>query len=508
VSSDLEMAPPYLITPPRFQSESEPLPAATVTTGAGRPPAHRRKRIRFSWGFLLRLALLAALILIAYGGVFYQVAISIADGSRLAYLAVVPLLIAMIALGSSTPPRGVADSESDWILATIVGGFGLVLHFLMQARLPTLAGLWFQQLVGAVIWTGFAATILFGVRRVANRNKWPMWLFALNTATPLPYLLVTEWLGGSNLAASAVAAMIGTIAIYLAGKRNALHWRLTATAACALAGIGSAIALSGQPLLVSVVVSAGVVPLVVFILLDAFGGRNTWHLRSDETPLPHRSAFSLALLAGAAVMLMVANAPNATALPTPPRADAGWEQRAGLTQTEQFSFIRRYLGPNATFVRYQVPPVDGYPQAAVDVITTDNLASLRVYRDVIWYPVSTMPNFAPIGVANPAITHARAAATDSSAATSAGVDNWYCVTWVWRAGDKYQQVFVVVDQDVSATVPPAGPQPLSLHDTVAAPALWMTRQQATPSGEVDDAVSERAHQIVSQVVNAGAPRRD
>jgi hypothetical protein len=502
------MALPDLITPSGAQSEDVRLGAAPVTTRNGRPPAHRRKRIRFSWGFLLRLALLAAFILVAYGGVFYQVATSIADGSRLAYLAVLPLLIVMIALGTSTPQRGVADPESDWILASIIGGFGLLLQFLMQARLPTLAGLWFQQLVGVVIWTGFAATILFGIRRVANRNKWPMWLFALNTATPLPYLMVTEWLGGSNVAASAVAAVIGTIAIFLAGKRNAPHWRLTATAVCAVAGIGSAVALSGRPLVVSVVVSAGVVPLVVFILLDAFGGRNTWHLRSDETPLPHRSPFSLALLAAAAVMLMVANAPHAAALPTPPRANAGWEQRAGLTQAEQFGFIRRYLGPDATFVRYQVPSVDGYPQAVVDVITADNLASLRVYRDVVWYPDSTMPNYAPIGVANPAITDAVATATDASAATSAGVDNWHCVTWVWRVGDKYQQVFVVVDQDVLAKAPPAGPQPLSLHDTVAAPALWMTRQQANPSGEVDDVVAQRAQQIVNQVANAGAPRRD
>lgn len=508
MNSDLEMASPDLITPPLSESEGEPLGAAPVITRIERSPAHRRKRIRFSWGFLLRVALLAAFVLIAYGGIFYQVAISIGQGSPLAYLAVAPLLIAMIALGSSTPPRGVADPESDWILATIVGGFGLILHFLMQDRLPTLAGLWFQQLVGAVIWTGFAATILFGIRRVANRNKWPMWFFALNTATPLPYLMVTEWLGGSNLAASSVAAMIGTIAIFLAGKRNALHWRLTATAVCAVAGIGSAVALSGQPLLVSVVVSAGVVPLVVFILLDAFGGRNTWHLRSDETPLPHRSPFSLALLAGVAVMLMVANAPNAAALPTPPRANAGWEQRAGLTQTEQFGFIRRYLGPDATFVRYQVPPVDGYPQAAVDVITTANLASLRVYRDVIWYPVSTMPNYAPFALANPAITDARATATDASAATSAHADNWHSITWVWRVGDKYQQVFVVVDQDSSAKASPAGPEPLSLHDTVAAPALWMTRQQATPSGAVDDAIGKWAQQVVDRVVNAGAPRRD
>jgi hypothetical protein len=378
----------------------------------------------------------------------------------------------------------------------------------MQARLPTLAGLWFQQLVGAVIWTGFAATILFGIRRVANRNKWPMWLFALNTATPLPYLMVTEWLGGSNLAASAVAAVIGSIAIFLAGKRNALHWRLTATAICAVAGIGSALALSGRPLLVSVVVSAGVVPLAVFILLDAFGGRNAWHLHSDETPLPHRSPFSLAVLTGAAVMLMVFNAPMSAATAAPPRASAGWEQRAGLTQTEEFGFIRRYLGADATFVRYQVPPVNGYPQAVVDVITTDNLASLRVYRDVVWYPVSTMPNYAPIGVADPAITDARVTATDASAATSAGIDNWHCVTWLWRVGDTYQQVFVVVDQDVLATAPPAGPQPLSLHDTVAAPALWMTRQQANPSAEVDDVVARRSQQVVGEVVKAGAPRHD
>lgn len=461
--------------------------------------------MRPSLGHLLRVVLLVAFTLVAFGSIFYQTALSIAGGSQLAYLAVLPVLLGMIAAGCSAPPRGVGDAEADWILAGVLGGLGLLTRFLMEYRFPTLSGLWRLPLIGAVIWVTIAATILFGIRRVAN--KWPVWLFALATVTPLPYLMATAWLGGSTVAASTVAALLGAIAVFLAGRQRPTPWRLAATAACLLLGAISAVTLAGWPLLVPVTVSGGLVPVVVFTLLTGFTSGRTWEPLSEPTPLPRRSPLSIALLCALTVLLLVLNTPRWTAPPPPPQAQPDWQGRLGLVQADQFGFVRRYLGPDASFARYTVPARDGYSEAAVDVITADNLERLRTYRDVVWYPVSVMPNYTGIDVGNPVVTDAREAASDSSAATDATAKQWYTVTWLWRTGDKYQQVLVVLNQDPTSKAAPPVPEPLSLHDTMAAPALWLTRQQANPSGEVDPAVSQRANEIVSAILRAGAAKR-
>ncbi|AQT78489.1 hypothetical protein B1R94_03380 [Mycolicibacterium litorale] len=460
--------------------------------------------MRPSRGQLLRVVLLIAFTLVAFGSTFYETALSIAGGSPLAYLAVLPILLAMIAVGSA-PPRGVGDAEADWILAGVVGGLGLLAHFLLEDRFPTLSGLWKLPLIAAVIWVTVAATILFGVRRVAN--KWPVWLFALFTATPLPYLMTTAWLGGSTLAAAAVAAALGAVAVFLAGRQRPTPWRLAATAACLLLGVSVAVALRDCPLLLAVAVSGGAVPVVTFAVLTGFTNGRPRGPLFEPTPLPHRSPLSIALLAVLAVVLLALNTSRWTAPTPPPQAQPNWPSELGLVQTDQFDFVQRYLGPDASFVRYTVPSRDGYSEAAVDVISADNLERLRTYRDVVWYPVTVMPNYTHIDVGNPAVTDARAAASDSSAATDATAKQWYAVTWVWRTGDTYQQVFVTLNQDPTSAAAPPAPELLSLRDTLAAPVLWLSRQQANPSGEVDSEVSDRANDIIAAILRAGAPRR-
>jgi hypothetical protein len=323
----------------------------------------------------------------------------------------------------------------------------------------------------------------------------------------MPYLMITAKLGGSAMAASAVAAALGAMAVFLAGRQHAIAWRLGATAASGLLGVACAIALAPLPLLISVVVSAGLIPLALFIALNTFGARRQWELHVEPTPLPRRSALSIGLLAAVTALLLVLNNAHLAGPPPPPQAQANWPTKSGLVQTEKFGFIHRYLGPDASFTRYTVPAREGYPQAVVDVITDDSLEALRTFRDVIWYPAKVMPNYAPIDLANKAVTQARAAASDSSATTDAAPQNWYAITWLWRTGEKYQQVFVVLNQDPTSIATPPTPRMLSVHDTVAAPALWLTRQQANPSGRVDPLVTVRAQQIISNLMSAGAPKR-
>ncbi len=108
----------------------------------------------------------------------------------------------------------------------------MFLRHLMSNRFPTLSGLWQLPLVGAVLWAACAAALLFGVRRVMQ--MWSLWVFAVGTVTPLPYLLVTAAAGGGVVAAAAVAGVIGGLAVLLAGRERPLVWRLCVGAATAI----------------------------------------------------------------------------------------------------------------------------------------------------------------------------------------------------------------------------------------------------------------------------------
>lgn len=467
-----------------------------------------RKRARLKSGLLLRVAALLGLTLLAYGGTFYDVAVSIAGGSRAAYLMVMPLLLVMIAYGRRAAVRGVGDNETDLILAVALGGLALLLRYLATNRFPTLSGMWDLQLLGAVMWVAFAATILFGVRRVWE--LWPLWLFAIVTVTPFPSLLLTAALGGTNAAASAVAALIGAVAVFLAGRRSPLRWRLAGAACCAVVGVGAAVALASRSLPVSVSIAAGVVPVIGFGLLRRFTASDNATLPLKPVPLPHRSAVALVMLVAVAGAHLLFTTSASAAVPDAPsaRADADWPSRAGLSVAQDFGFIHRYMGPDVTFTRYLVTPDQGYPGAAVDVITADSLEVLRATRDVVWYPAPAIPNYRVIDI-GATIPHALVLATDSSAATNGAVEDWYALSWVWAVGSRYQQVFVVVNQNATPPAPPPPrPVPPSLRLTVLAPIMLMTRQQADPETIVDPLVSDRAQHVVNDVLAAAAAQRD
>lgn len=470
-------------------------------------PGPRSGRHNNPRDFVVRVAVLLALILIPFWGIFRGVVLSIAAGAPIAYLTVVPLLIAMIGLGHRRPPNGVGDAEADWILAGFFGGLGLFLRHLMSNRFPTLSGLWQLPLVGAVLWAACAAAVLFGVRRVMQ--TWPLWVFAVATVTPLPYLLVTAAAGGGAVAAAAVTGVIGGVAVFLAAPDRPPVWRLGVAATTSLVGVGAAVIAVGGGLdgtrssLLLVVLCGGVFPVFGFLLLHGIGSRASQS--AGKAVLPRRSWGSLAVLGLGAGIVLLLNQPYTAFDGQPASAQANWAARLGLPAGEQFSFIQRYLGPHATFARHAVPSIPGLPEAAVDVITTNNLAALRTYRDALWYPATVPPNYQPLELGDPAVVEGRAAATDSSLATDPHVPDWYVVTWLWRTDAAYQQIFVVVNQTWTSKAAPPVPVPLSIRATVIGPALWLVRQQADPGTKVDPAVTARAQQVVRRVLSAGGP---
>ncbi len=465
------------------------------------------------------------LTLLAVGGEVYDVARSIAGGSRSAYLMVLPALLAMIAYGRRTVPRGNTDSEADWILGVIFGGFPLFLSYLASYRFPTLSGMWNLPLVDAAIWTAFGATILFGFRRVWQ--LWPLWVFAIVTLTPYPSLLLTAALGGTTAAAASVAAIVGAVAVFLAGWPRPLRWRLVAAGGCGLAGVTAATALATAPLPISVTVTAGVIPVLSFLLLQRFTtpgarqvllggvpagsegpGRNTpgqtpCDARVESPPWPRRSPvalLALAVVAGSHMITIDSASAGIPGRPPPVYTEADWISRTGFAPEQDFGFIHRYLGPDSTFTRYLPPPESGYPASAVDVITAPSLEVLLTTRGVVWYPTTAVPNyrFTDLGSALPG---AMALATDSSAATRPDSVDWYALTWIWAVGNTYQQVFVVVSQQPPPNAaPPPHPVPPTLMSTVVAPALWMSRQQPDPDTMVDVKVSDRARHLTNAIL--------
>jgi hypothetical protein len=422
-------------------------------------------------------------------------------------LLVLPILIGVIASGYRQAPRGVSDAESDWIVAILAGIVGFTGIYLLRNRMPTLAVQWQLDLWGVLLWIACLVAVMFGVRHVVR--MWQLWLFAICCVSPLPFLLTAAAFGGSDTVVALLTSALGATAVYLAGRCASWGRRLSATVVCMASAsaltlvVGNHLSLAATVLLV-----AGIVPVLVtavMLLRDA-------HLMSTASSawseLPHRSPLSMLMLILVAVALLLINPPHARSLNASTVA-VDWEQRAGLVAQEDFPFITRYIGVDATFVRYGMPTEDGMPTAAVDVITTERLPALADFDEAVWYPSSRPIGYQAIeGGSTPA--GARIIHSNADATTSAADVDWYAITWMWKNEDAYQRVTVIVNQALKSDSPPPVPAALSFLDTSIRPALWLARQQPDAVGKVDPHVVARADKVVKLLMDAsgmtpGAP---
>jgi hypothetical protein len=126
---------------------------------------------------------------VAYGQAYVATLVDSLAGSRTPVIAALPVLLVLIATGHRTPPRGVGDTESNWIIAMMVAAPARAGFTLLRHRLPTLSALWHLADFGAIVWFAALLTVLFGVRHVVR--MWPLWIFAVCFAGPLPSLLLT-----------------------------------------------------------------------------------------------------------------------------------------------------------------------------------------------------------------------------------------------------------------------------------------------------------------------------
>jgi hypothetical protein len=420
-------------------------------------------------------------------------------GSQSAYLVVAPVLAGLVAVGYSHPPRGVIDSESDWIGAILlcVGGFAAI--WLIDSRLPTMSALWHIDNIGLLIWVAACGMVVFSARHVMQ--MWKVWLSGLLLAPVMPFMLMTAQFGGSDTAIAMVSALVGTAAVYLAARFAQMRPRLMATLVNLAASSAAVLLLADAGLYLRVLIAAGAVPVIVVLGLHRFGSKaHSAALPSLGSALPRCKAQSyVALLVGSIALLSI-HLPMTRPAPVD-EARANWIQAAALSPVADFDFVSRFLGPDASLVRYEAPGGGGEYKTVVDVMTAPDLARLQDFSDAVWYPSSTPVNYSAYDAVSAAPAGIKTAHSDADSAKNQDTSNWNAVTWVWRSGNDFQQVTVITSQ--ARDLPAPEPRPLTVHNSLIQPALWVLRQQPLEPGGLDPIVSASTKVVAQRVISAG-----
>ncbi len=437
--------------------------------------------------FMVRMFAATALGAAGWAPLYLGLLRDLPAGSRCVYLLAVPVLLAVVAAGHRTPPCGVGDAESDWIVAVLLGVAGVAGIAVLDERLPTLAGLWRLPALTGVVWFAGVLTVLFGIRHVMR--MWAVWVFAVAVTTPLPFLLITAELGGGDRAAVAVPACIGAVAVALGTPGVPWRRRWLATLSCLTSGLLIAATVPADPVVLTMLVT-GVAPiLAILVTRRATAG-------SPEFPLPQRSAWAMAILAVIAAALPVLTMPAAPSYAAA-TVTTDWTERTAWGTPRDYPFITRYLGSGSTLRRFSVLPVDGLPAAAVDVMSTPDRGALRDVADAVWYPSARPLDYRP--AEHPLPDGARVLHSNADAVTTGADAPWYAVTWTWTSGTLNQRVTVIVSQSLTGAIPPPEPAPLSLPAASVRPLLWLARQQPDDTGGIDDLVQLRARAVIDQV---------
>lgn len=448
-----------------------------------------------------RIWFVLAMAALAYFVQLSDIGRSAIAGSQSAYLVVAPVLAGLVAAGYSHAPRGVIDAESDWIGALLLGVAGFAALWLIEDRLPTMAALWHLENIGLLIWVAVCGMVVFSARHVLQ--LWKIWLLGLLLAPVMPFMLVVAQLGGSDATVATVSALIGSAAVYLATRFAGTRKRLMATALDLGLATALVLLLAEASLYLRVIITAGAVPLLVVLgLYRLLRDTPAEATPSPASVLPRCKPQSYAVLLAGAIALLCIHLPLTDPAPVD-EARSDWIAAAGLDPVENFSFITRFLGAEATFTRYRAPGGAGEYKTVVDVMTSPDLARLQDFSNAVWYPSPTPVNYSPYDAVAAPPAGIETAHSDADSAKNQGTSNWNAVTWVWRSGNTFQRVTVITSQTRDLPVP--APRPLSLTNTLIEPALWVLRQQPLEAGVVDPIVSASTKVVVQRLISAGTP---
>ncbi len=447
-----------------------------------------------------------AVLVVSAGPWFFPIAnlgSDLAAGSRAVLFVVVPIL-AWILASNCDPPRGVVDSEVDWIVSLLAGAGVFAAIVLFVNRIPTLAQLWRVEMLGPVVWTAIATSVFFGIRYAIR--LWDLWVFLLACASPLPFLLISEALGGSDLTLAALCCAVAAIVVFRATRRYELRWRLLLAGVSLAIGLGASslivVGSSGQrtALLVAVVVGAGAVPYLVTRILPRYLPRYVTTNRPDGSldvaGFPRLSPLSMVTILVMSVAMAVFY-PVAPPNPPAPNAADGWLAASGLRPSGAYTAATGLLGPDATYTRYtESPPTS--PSSAVDVITAPTRGALDDFAKAHWYDSTEPVEYQPVHLSGVQGLAVRAAHSNADTAVDPTTAQWYALTWVWQVKTGFQQVIVVVNQHEDGPLP--DPVGVSLSEAVIDPLLWIARQQPEPVSDVEPATVELAERLAAKLI--------
>lgn len=438
---------------------------------------------------------------------------SIAAGSRSVLFVAAPIL-ALVLILSCPPPRGVIDTEVNWIVSLLSSAGALATLALLNNRIPTTSQLWRIDMVGPVIFTAGATGVLLGLRYAFA--LWDVWLLLVVCVSPVPFLLVGAVFGGSDAGLAGLACVVATVVVFRAARSCTPVWR-SATALASLAiglmASGGILALAPElqsTLLIATAVGAGVVPFAVTRVALRVAPRTAQI--NPGLPVAKFPDFSpvavLVVLGLSTVMLMAYPGPPPRA--EPPHAAADWPARSGLRAFKNYGFAARSLGPHSTVTRY-AESLPSSPVAAVDVITTQSRGVLESFTNAQWYESSEPVDYESAAFRGPwgQSLVVRAAHSHADTAVNPEAPQWFALTWTWRIPHGYQQVVVVANQHRDATLP--SPEAPSVSQSLLDPMLWIARQQPRVVSEVEPdtiAVAERLARGIIDAAGLGRTRVD
>lgn len=438
---------------------------------------------------------------------------SIAAGSRSVLFVVGPIL-ALILILNCPPPRGVIDTEVNWIVALLSSAGALATLALLTDRIPTLSQMWRIDMVGPLIFTVGATGVLLGLRYACA--LWDVWLLLVICVSPLPFLLVGAVFGGTDAGLLGLACAFATSVVFRATRSCRILWRCAGAVISLGLGMmvaGGILALAPDrqsTLLMAAAMGAGVVPFAVTQAVVRLAPR-----KPQPQQLPPVAKFPdfspagiLVVLGLSAVMLMAYPEPPQRV--DPPQAAADWAARSSLRASKEYGFAARFLGPHSTITRYSEPQPTS-PAAAVDVITTQSWGVQQNFANAQWYESSEPVDYEPAQMLGP-WAHSlvvRAAHSNADTAVNPEAPQWYALTWTWRVATGYQQVVVVVSQHRDGKLPT--PEAPSVSQSLLNPMLWIARQQPRQVSEVEPdtvAVAQRLARGIIDAAGLGRTRVD
>lgn len=430
---------------------------------AGRPTLSRALR----WGVI------AAVTLVAFRGSIEVTVASTRGAAVNGYLWILPPAAILAAAGicrHGRPQPPIHDRQTDLIVGTMGLVLAALVHGVLSPRYSEFFALLRLDLTALVLFVASAAVVLFGLRSVARFG----WVWALLLlGMPLPYHLTVIVFGGGKVGAGVTGLVIAAAATAIALGRNrfgALRGALLAWS-LGLAYLGVLTVWLPDASLLVYQLNPSLTSIMAVGLVLAIAARRRPPTAPPDPgiePLTGRDIGSGALLIIAVgLVLAVLPLPPGARAPTPPRIDGltleaplaapdGWH----VTDVQDYRFVKRLYGRDATLVRQKMVADTGNPEwdrfsrprtVVVDSVTTRWPKSLQVYPAQLLYNVSERLSDRRHVDLGYGVTGQLLTAVDDDLLLT-----WNVLDFQWRSGGTAQRVLIgsVDNHEPDALFPP------------------------------------------------------